>query len=224
MQSVNKFWGVMPAAGIGSRMQVNKPKQYIEIEGKTILQCSLEQLLNMPQMSGVQLCIAEDDSYWETLGFNHPLLLPTTIGGATRADSVLAGLNSLKGQAQPDDWVLVHDAARPFIDEASLQRLVSELSDHPVGGILAIPVADTLKQCDAEGNIIATIPRDHVWRAQTPQMFRFQVLLDALNFANEHGKTVSDESSAVEAIGKTPKVVLGDASNLKVTYPGDVVT
>lgn len=223
-QQKSKLWAIVPAAGVGQRMGANKPKQYIEINNKPILLHSLETLLSNSEIAGVQLCIGAKDAYWQALGFEHNKLLAVTNGGANRADSVLAGIEALSTHAKADDWVLVHDAARPFLSADLLQSLINELRDHPVGGILAIRMADTIKQCDESGNIVNTIPRSNVWCAQTPQMFRYGLLRDSLSAALANNIEISDESSAIEQAGYTPKVILGDSKNVKVTYPGDEFT
>ena len=139
-------------------------------------------------------------------------------GGATRADSVLNGLVAISAALKPDDWVLVHDAARPCLSRAQLDALVGQVGEDETGGILAVPVADTLKRSGADGRIEATVPREHLWQAQTPQMFRYGLLREALS----RSRTVTDEAGAVEALGYRPLLVASDTSNLKVTYPADM--
>lgn len=218
-QSVN-IWVVIPAAGSGLRMQAEKPKQYLSIAGKTVLEHTIDALLRFEPITAVQVCIAADDSFWGELHVQSSRVLKSTIGGATRAESVLAGLNALT-KANQNDWVMVHDAARPCIDEKSLQRLVDHLSDHQVGGVLAVPLADTIKQV-TEGRIEKTIDRTHLWAAQTPQMFRYGLLKKCLSQALEERLSVTDEAVAVEHYGYQPEVILGSTDNFKVTYPEDI--
>jgi len=218
---MTSHYAIVPAAGSGSRFGAEMPKQYLEIDGRPVLYHTLARLCASPTLARVVVVLAPDDSQWRrfdcwaTLGER---LLPVFAGGATRAASVLAGLQALAGVAAEDDWALVHDAARPCLDEAALCRLIDAVRDDPVGGILAVPVADTLKRADADRRIAATEPRDGLWQAQTPQMFRYGLLCRALAAATQ----VTDEAGAIEALGLSPRLVVGDASNLKVTYPADL--
>lgn len=217
------IWVIIPAAGIGARMAAGLPKQYMQLGEHRLIELTLQVILDFAPITAVQLCLAKDDPIWPTLSVQHAKLLPTTIGGKTRADSVLAGLQALSQQANADDWVMVHDAARPCLSETLLERLLSQLADHPVGGLLATPVADTLKKAKAGAiaHVDKTIPREMIWQAQTPQMFRFQLLLDALLTAKQQGLEITDESSAMELMGHSVALIEGDRSNIKVTYPGD---
>ena len=143
-------------------------------------------------------------------------------GGQERADSVLAGINALRNDCVDSDWILVHDAARPCLDPIDLQRLLDTLRDDPVGGLLAAPVFDTLKRADAAQRVGATVAREHLWRALTPQMFRYGVLVRALNEAAQRGVMITDESQAVELLGLQPRLVVGSSDNLKITLPEDI--
>jgi 2-C-methyl-D-erythritol 4-phosphate cytidylyltransferase len=174
-----------------------------------------------PEIERVHVVLSVGDAEWgrhdwSALG---PKLVPLFCGGATRADSVLGGLRAIAGELEQSDWVLVHDAARPCLAPWHIDKLVRELADHEVGGLLAVPVADTLKRADEHRQVAATVPRDSLWQAQTPQMFRYVMLRRALEAA--HG-AVTDEASAIEAAGLRPRLVEGDATNLKVTYPLDL--
>lgn len=220
-KSQRPIWAIIPAAGIGARMQANKPKQYIQIGNQSLIELTLNVILNFEPISGVQVCISADDHEWPSLNLQHEKLLPSTLGGATRAESVLAGLEALSSHAQADDWVMVHDAARPCLSNAILIQFTEELADHPVGGLMAMPVADTLKKADSAGNVAKTVSREKVWQAQTPQMFRFKMLKDALISAKDKNLAVTDESSAMEMAGHQVALVLGERANIKVTYPGD---
>ena len=218
------FWLVIPAAGIGSRMQAQCPKQYLTVAGKTILELTLSCFLEHPSLRGIVIALAEHDSWWSQLEVaEHPLLHPV-VGGAERADSVLSALVALhKRGAQAEDWVLVHDAARPLLERDDLDRLLSCLADDPVGGLLAVPARDTLKQIDASGRVVKTIDRSVIWQALTPQMFKLGPLQRALAAALHAEVAVTDESSAMEWAGSAPRVIEGRASNLKITRPEDLV-
>lgn len=219
----NKIWAVVPAAGVGVRMDADKPKQYLKIKGKTIIEHTLNKLFQLP-LSGLAVCVAQQDNNWESLNVTHQKLLPTVIGGKTRAHSVLNGLRYLAEFATEDDWVLVHDAARPAVSKQALQRLMNELQEHAVGGLLAVPVNDTVKLANAEQTVKQTMDRSQLWYAQTPQMFRFSILKQALEQAQatEKNLNITDEASAIELMGLQPKLVLGEASNIKVTMPIDI--
>jgi len=215
-----RFLGLIPAAGAGERMGFATPKQYLQLRGRPMLHHSVKALLADARIDTVFVVLAPGDCEFR----QHPWgefgerVAPLYCGGATRHDSVLNGLVAASSTAQPDDWVLVHDAARPCLGEQELRRLLDALAADEVGGILAVPVADTLKRADPTGRIVATEPREHLWRAQTPQMFRHGLLLQALS----RTARMSDEAGAIEALGLKPKLVQGAATNLKVTYPEDL--
>ncbi|HZJ93891.1 MAG TPA: 2-C-methyl-D-erythritol 4-phosphate cytidylyltransferase [Thiopseudomonas sp.] len=218
-----KFWLVVPAAGIGSRMQAQCPKQYLIVAGTTILELTLACFLDHPSVRGVIVALAEHDHWWPKLGLATDQRIYTVIGGAERADSVLNALQALEGPgAQANDWVLVHDAARPLLERQDLDRLLVELADDPVGGLLAVPARDTLKQVGTDGRVAKTIDRSVIWHALTPQMFRFGLLQRALTNALQAGVAVTDESSAMEWAGFAPRVIEGSASNIKITRPEDL--
>jgi len=220
-----EFWALMPAAGSGQRMQQALPKQYIEINGTTIIEHSARALLANNKIKQVMICVAIDDRIWPTLALANNTRVASTIGGANRAQSVLNGLHALT-DAVSDDWVLVHDAARPCLNLMGLDTLINELENDDVGGILAIPAKDTLKlaqpQSDSNNSISKTLDRSQIWQAQTPQMFRYGALKNSLLYAIESGCEITDEASAMERAGYHPKLVEGDAHNLKVTTPEDV--
>jgi 2-C-methyl-D-erythritol 4-phosphate cytidylyltransferase len=219
-----RYFAIVPAAGSGARFGAELPKQYLPLSGRPLIHHTLAALCRSPRLERVLVVLAPDDAHWRTHDWRDlgPALETVYTGGATRADSVLAGLRALATAAAADDWVLVHDAARPCLSQAMLTSLFDELSDEvgneSAGGLLAVPVADTLKRADADGRVAATAARDGLWQAQTPQMFRYGALLTAL----EAGRDVTDEAGAMEAAGYKPKLVKGDASNLKVTYPADL--
>ncbi|MFC7300535.1 2-C-methyl-D-erythritol 4-phosphate cytidylyltransferase [Cognatiluteimonas weifangensis] len=216
------LWAVVPAAGHGARFGGDVPKQYLDVAGAPLLAHTLRALLAHPAVEGAVVVLAADDAHWpgwhECAG--KPLL--TCVGGATRADSVLAGLAALPESVRADDFVLVHDAARPNLALADLERLLERGRNDPVGAILATPVRDTLKRAGDDGGIDATPSRERLWRALTPQLFRRLQLTRALEAAQRDGVAVTDESMAMERQGHRPLLVEGSADNLKVTTPSDL--
>jgi len=215
-----RHYAIVPAAGSGSRFGGEKPKQYLDLLGRPLIFHTLAALTACPQIDRVWVVLAPDDPWWPRYDWSAlgPKLETVRCGGATRAESVSNGLQAAAMVAADDDWILVHDAARPCLSAAMLARLFAELADDPVGGILAVPVADTLKRADAEQRVSATEPRDSLWQAQTPQMFRYGKLQKSL----ENEISVTDEAGAIEAAGLKPKLVRGDSTNLKVTWPADL--
>src|SRR5712692_1031118 len=214
-----RYFGLVPAAGSGSRFGADALKQYSPLAGKPMLYHSIERLLATPEVEIVFVVLGPADTEfrkhdWSAFGSR---IAPLYCGGASRRDSVLNGLVAAASAVDSNDWMLVHDAVRPCLGTPELRRLIDEAGRDEVGGILAIPVADTLKRADEEQRIVATEPRDGLWRAQTPQMFRHGMLVRALREA-EH---VTDEASAVEALGYKPKLVEGSTRNLKVTFASD---
>ncbi|WP_374090940.1 2-C-methyl-D-erythritol 4-phosphate cytidylyltransferase [Methylomicrobium lacus] len=220
MTQAIKFWAVVPAAGVGKRMQSDRPKQYLELAGKTVIEQTLTRLLDAEVFSAIAVAISVEDPYWPELELSrHPQVL-TAPGGKERADSVLSALKSLQDRANHDDWVLVHDAARPCITSEDIHKLIATLADDEVGGILALSSHDTLK--DVQDNaIVGTLDRRHIWRALTPQMFRYGMLKVALTEA-EGNPMITDEASALELKGLKPKIVEGRPDNLKITRPEDL--
>lgn len=210
---------LIPAAGSGSRIGSTLPKQYLPLLGMPLIHHTLAVFCAHPGIDRIWVVLSPKDATWP--GIAHEKLGVLRCGGATRADSVLSGLHTIAGEVTADDWVLVHDAARPCLTPELLDRLLAELSDDPVGGLLAVPVADTLKRAGASGRVDHTEPREGLWRAQTPQMFRYGLLRQALESTGPAAPT--DEAQAVERIGKQPKLVPGDNHNLKVTYPEDLM-
>jgi len=215
-----RHYAIVPAAGSGSRFGAEKPKQYLDLLGRPLIFHTLAALVACPDIERVWVVLAPDDPWWPRYDWSElgSKLETVRCGGATRAESVTNGLQAASMVATDDDWVLVHDAARPCLSPAMLDALFAELARDSVGGILAVPVADTLKRADAEQRVVATEPRDGLWQAQTPQMFRYGRLCEALEKCLE----VTDEAGAIEALGLKPKLVRGDATNLKVTYPADL--
>lgn len=217
------FWVVIPAAGSARRMGGTVPKQYLQLARSTVIEHSIAPFLTRSNCNGVVVVLAADDQRWGQLAVaTHPKVVATNTGGAERADSVRAGLDALVGRAAPSDWVLVHDAARPCLTSLDLSALLEQLLDDDVGGLLAAPLVDTLKRADEHGRVSATVDRDGLWRALTPQMFRFDVLRRALDAAREHGMSGTDDAQAVEALGLKPKLVAGSSLNIKITLADDL--
>lgn len=223
ISSAVPYWVVVPAAGVGARMGGDLPKQYLQLGGKTILEHTLERLLTIPSVAGVVVALAKDDALWPSLAISRHPLIHRVDGAAERAGSVLNGLTYLQDKLQPQDWVLVHDAARPCVSLASIALLCESLLQDAVGGILAVPVSDTLKQLGAGSSIATTVDRRSLWRAQTPQLFRHKLLRDCLIQALADSETITDESSALEVCGYSPKVIEGREDNIKITRPDDLL-
>jgi 2-C-methyl-D-erythritol 4-phosphate cytidylyltransferase len=211
----------VPAAGVGKRMAANRPKQYLPLLGQTVLEHTLQRLCGLPEISAVVACVSRDDGYWPRLP--QPERVWRADGGAERCHSVLNGLGLLRHHAAPEDWVLVHDAARPCVRPDDIQKLMRQLVDHPVGGLLALPVRDTMKRADATGTVQHTVDRAGLWHALTPQMFRLETLHDALSAALAGGGLVTDEAQAMELAGLQPALVEGHADNIKITRPEDLL-
>lgn len=216
------FYGLIPAAGSGSRMGEPTPKQYLEVLGRPLIYYAIARLCGCKDIERVYVVLAPDDERWGRYDWEAfaPTLVPLFCGGSERFESVRNGLKAIQDDVEADDWVLVHDAARPCLGEEALARLIVENGADPVGGLLAVPVADTLKRADAEQRIAHTEARAGLWQAQTPQMFRHGMLFEALSRPGGHVPT--DEAQAIEQLGLKPKLVLGDSRNFKVTYPQDL--
>lgn len=215
-----RFWAIVPAAGVGKRMNADRPKQYLTLAGQTVLEHSLTRLLHANVFTNIVVAISAEDPYWSDLPLAKDKTIIRAEGGKERADSVLSALDSIKNQAADKDWVLVHDAARPCITVADIQHLIDTLKDDPVGGILALASADTLKRVN-NTRIIETVNRSHIWRALTPQMFPYGLLRQALQ--NTAGNpAITDEASALELQGLQPKIVEGRPDNIKITRPEDL--
>ncbi|PXX91508.1 2-C-methyl-D-erythritol 4-phosphate cytidylyltransferase [Marinobacter vulgaris] len=218
-----RYWLIVPAAGSGQRMRADWPKQYLRLDQRFVLDITLSRLLDNAAFAGCMVAIGPNDQRWPQTDASRDRRISTCIGGAERAESVLAALDALSDRTREDDWVLVHDAARPCLHPDDLARLLSELQDHPVGGLLATPVADTLKRT-GPGNhdVEATVDRRDLWRALTPQMFRFLALKQALESAIDSDYPVTDEASAIEFAGQIPCIVEGRPDNIKITVPADL--
>ncbi|GAB3267861.1 IspD/TarI family cytidylyltransferase [Chitinimonas naiadis] len=218
---MSRFIALVPAAGSGSRMASITPKQYLPLLGEPLLLHTLRALAASRSLASVVLVLSPQDE-WFDLAWQAQVdkLSVLRCGGASRAETVRNGLAALAGELSAEDWVLVHDAARPCITADAVDGLIATLRDDPVGGLLAVPVADTLKRADEAERVAATVPRQGLWRAQTPQMFRHGLLLDALSRVADD--SITDEASAIEASGLTPRLVAGSERNIKVTYPDDL--
>jgi len=219
------IWAVIPAAGRGTRFGGDVPKQYLEVDGRPLIEHALDALLWHPRVAGAVVALAVDDVLWPGWPQRHGKPVLRCDGGAERADSVLAALHALPVEVAPDALVLVHDAARPNLHAGDIDRLVDAAIAHVDGAILAAPVRDTLKR--ARGSIPTptiemTEPRERLWRALTPQAFRRDLLLDALQRALADGVSVTDEAMAVERLGRHPRLVEGREDNIKVTTPADL--
>lgn len=222
---MSRYLALVPAAGVGSRFGAGRPKQYVEIDGRSVLEHTLRRLLAEPQIERVAVVVSPQDGYYaQAVRLPENLAARVTwlrCGGESRADSVFNGLNALlaQGLARPDDCILVHDAARCCLPHSALRRLLDQAGGHPAGGILALPVADTLKRAGAGSAIAATVSRKGLWQAQTPQLFRADLLQRALSHTDF--ADITDEASAVERLGVQPLLVAGDSRNLKMTLPQD---
>lgn len=213
---------LVPAAGVGSRMGGQSPKQYLPLAGRTLLWHTLSALAAAPRITSVWVVIGADDAWFDRHDWSAFADKLTTLrcGGPSRAASVLNGLRAMQAQVAAQDWVLVHDAARPCLTVAMVERLIEAVGDDDAGGILAVPIADTIKRAGADQRIVGTVSRDGLWAAQTPQMFRHAALRDALTAADLD--RVTDEASAMEATGVRPRLVMSSARNIKVTVPDDL--
>lgn len=206
-------------------MQAALPKQYLALLGRPVILHTLERLCTYPRLHGVLVGIAAPDRYWSALASDAkrlPKFLGTFAGGETRAATVLNGLYEFATHAKPRDWILVHDAVRPCLRHRDLDRLINTIGDYPDGGLLALPLSDTVKRTDDQGRVLQTVARAGLWRALTPQMFRLDMLTSALERALKQGRTITDEAMAVEQFGAKPRVVAGSTDNIKVTLPDDL--
>jgi 2-C-methyl-D-erythritol 4-phosphate cytidylyltransferase len=226
-----RYWLVMPAAGSGSRFGSGVRKQYAPLEGRAVIEWALAPFLSDRRCAGRVVALARDDEDWKKvaarLAASGVSAVTTVEGGERRSDSVRRALASLEARASPSDWVLVHDAARPCLAPADLERLLDRLGAHPVGGLLAMRVSDTLKRSapaaeGADPGVTETVERSGLWRALTPQMFRFGPLCAALDRAHAAGRFPSDEAQALEWLGERPVLVEADSMNLKITLAADL--
>jgi 2-C-methyl-D-erythritol 4-phosphate cytidylyltransferase len=215
-----RYHALIAAAGTGSRFASEIPKQYVLLDGKPVLQHSIDRLAAGLPLHRIYVALAPADRWYDRTIGTQDRVTPLRCGGATRATTVGNALDALLDAAN-DDWIVVHDAVRPCIDHGSLARLQRELADDDVGGILAVPVVSALKRADESGRSAGTEPREGLWHAQTPQMFRFGVLRNAL--ARPGSDVAADCAQAVEALGLRPRLIAGNANNLKISYPEDLM-
>ena len=222
MDASQRIWAVVPAAGIGTRMQSELPKQYMQINGRYILDYVLEVFCQHSRISGMVVAVAEHDTWWSDLKHAEHEKIHQVLGGRERCHSVLNALSALTDNAEGDDWVMVHDAARPCLLSEDIDRLIDKVTVHGCGGILAAPVRDTMKRGDTMGVISETVDREGLWHALTPQMFRLEELKSAIENALLENIMVTDEAQAIELTGVHPLLVEGDPGNIKVTLPRDL--
>ncbi|MBK1719385.1 2-C-methyl-D-erythritol 4-phosphate cytidylyltransferase [Thiocystis violacea] len=222
MTAEPRLWVILPAAGVGRRMGSAVPKQYLELAGRTVLEHTLDLFLAHARLSGIVVALGAEDGYWDsTAHATHPKVIRAP-GGAERCHSVLNAVSALTERAADRDWVLVHDAARPCLRLDDLNRLIGALLEDEVGGLLGIPVRDTMKRANAGGRVETTLDRASLWHAYTPQMFRLDLLRRALREALEANDLVTDEASAVERLGLEPRLIEGHADNIKITRAEDL--
>lgn len=217
-----RYFALIPAAGVGARMEAGSPKQYLAIAGKPMLRHALDAFLASPLIAHTYVVVSADDGVIDTVVPEHGVTV-LRCGGATRMESILNGLHAMHGSIAAHDQVLVHDAARPGLTPALIEKLITEVGEHPAGGLLALPVVDTVKRAGRGSLSAQTVPRDHLWLAQTPQMFSYALLHQALSEAPDP-QAITDDASAVEALGLAPRLVEGHPRNLKVTLPRDIHT
>ncbi len=222
----SKIIALVPAAGTGTRLGDSLPKQYLDINGQALIVHTLQALARVARIEKIIVVLSAEDQHWRGLVANDgpawralsTRVETLNVGGKSRRDSVLNGLNAMSEESQKDAWIMVHDAARPCIRTELIEQFLDELEGDQIGGLLALPLADTIKLSDGTLRVVKTLSRDDIWRAQTPQMFRLQMLQKALNAS----PNATDEAEAIEASGHQPKLVMGDSANLKVTYATDL--
>ena len=215
-----RIFALVAAAGTGTRLGEALPKQYLDLNGRPMIYHALAALAEVSRIEKIFVVLSPVDSHWSQLMAHlvPPRVACLTVGGASRAASVANGLAAIRTDAGLDDWIMVHDAARPCIRAALIEQFIDELENDPIGGLLALPLADTIKLANNELRVEKTLSRENIWRAQTPQMFRYGALKKALATKPE----ATDEAEAIEALGHQPRLVLGDGANLKVTFAADM--
>lgn len=220
---MNEIWAVIPAAGVGKRMQADRPKQYLEIANKTVLQHTIERIASHAEIAGVVVAISPGDEYWQDVNLPEGKHIVRVDGGKERCHSVQNGLRYLLDNGHSQAWALVHDAARPCVRIEDIDKLIKGVVGTHPGGILGLPVSDTIKLCSDAQDIEKTVDREGLWRALTPQLFKVTQLFEAIEKSLNDGYLVTDESSAMEHIGHKPKIVEGHPDNIKITRPQDLV-
>ena len=217
-----RIWAVIPAAGVGKRYSSDIPKQYLSLNGMPVLLHSINKFVKLDEIHEILVALNPDDEFWQKLNFSHPKV-KTINGGPERCYSVNNALEELSGRAENGDWILVHDAVRPCISDFDLNKIIEIVHDEDVGGLLACPILDTIKKVGDNLDVLKTIPREGLWSAMTPQIFRYELLKKALNAVLNSARSVTDEAKAIELIGLTPKIIEGDKTNIKITHPSDMV-
>ena len=221
-----RYFALIPAAGVGARMEAGSPKQYLPIAGKPMLRHAVDAFLASPLIAHTYIVVSAEDGLIDTVVPEQGAGVGISVlrcGGATRMETILNGLQALRGSLAAHDQVLVHDAARPGLTPALIAKLITEVGEHPAGGLLALPVVDTVKRAGPASVSAQTVPRDGLWLAQTPQMFSYALLHRALSQAPDP-LAITDDASAVEALGLAPRLIEGHPRNLKVTLPRDIHT
>lgn len=218
-----QYYVIIPAAGEGKRFSKSLPKQYWQLKGRPVLSHVLEFFLGFSFVEKIMIALRQDDTYWDQIAFSQEPRVFSIIGGKERFLSVLQALSSLQNEINAEDWVLVHDACRPCLKKEDFLRLLNTLKEDSTGGILGVPLRDTLKRVDPQQNILETSDRQALWQAQTPQMFRYGILYDAMKTAAKQRLSITDEAMALEYMGYLPKIVLGSTSNIKITWPEDLL-
>ena len=227
-QLIKKFWAVIPAAGVGKRMQANCPKQYLKLHNKTVIEHTLDRLLSMEVISGAVISISEGDEYWAELNYTSDKPVIIAMGGEERSDSVLNALLKLNQMVEQstdkaqNTWALVHDAARPCVRVADVQKLIDVASVDDEGGLLALAVRDTMKRSNQQQQVENTVDREGLWHALTPQMFRLDLLIEALEHARNKQLSITDDASAMELAGYKPKLIEAHEDNIKITRAFDL--
>ena len=222
MTEKENCWAVIPAAGSGQRMGSDIPKQYMKLDGMTILEHSMHNLINDSRILGLYLVVDFDKDFHSELPKLRNSKIKLVHGGAERSDSVLAGLTALMNDAEERDWVLVHDAARPCVKAEEIHSLIEVVTRSGIGGILAQPIVDTVKRVDKEGLVQGTMQRETLWRALTPQMFSLGLLLESVLAAKEADVSITDEAAAMEYMGHNVQLIPGLSTNIKITFPSDI--
>lgn len=218
----SKLWAIVPAAGVGQRVGGPIPKQYLRLHGKAVIEWTIDRLLDLPDLHAVVAVVSEGDEYWRSLSVANHKQVRRAPGGPERCYSVLSGLSLISDDASDSDWVIVHDAVRPCVRVKDIEKLMNQCRQRGAGGILAMPVRDTMKRANSGAAIIETLDRSCMWHALTPQCFRYGELKSALQQALAGGLKITDEASAMECAGVRPLVVEGHSDNIKVTLPQDV--
>jgi len=215
-------WAVVPAAGAGRRVGAERPKQYLPLAGRSVIEHTLSRLATHPAVCGIVVALAAEDPYWPALRLELPVPVETVRGGVERCHSVLAALDHLADRVAGGQWVLVHDAARPCLRGRDISALIEQVRDEPDGGLLGLPLTDTIKRADSTDHVVGSVDRSGLWRALTPQMFRLEPLRAALRGALDDSVLVTDEAAAMERTGARPRMVEGAPDNIKITHPQDL--